>query len=208
MNVLLHEPAVTKPAEEGKKKVRVAQKGVKGEENVWSLHEILFLEKPLANVLRVHPDFPRTAAARVRCRSDTVTLSKTLTFLMCVCFFFKGVIFDAGYSLAPHAKTNQLPAGQRVPVVAGTVITHVCFFFFLWFSFHPSDLQLSQHFGRLRRRQLRRSKSARAAAVGRLLTRVNVSAQPTPHGKHRAGERHTVTHTHTRARDVAAGPAL
>lgn len=51
---------------------------------MWSLHEILFLEKPLANVLRVHPDFPRTAAARVQCHSDTVTLSKTLTFVMCV----------------------------------------------------------------------------------------------------------------------------
>lgn len=106
---------------------------------MWSLHEILFLEKPLANVLRVHPDFPRTAAARVQCHSDTVTLSKTLTFVKC--FFFKGVIFDVGYSFAPHAKTNLLPAVQRVPVVAGTVITHICFF--LWFSFYPSDLQLS-----------------------------------------------------------------
>lgn len=56
---------------------------------MWSLHEILFLEKPLANVLRVHPDFPRTAAARVQCHSDTVTLRKTLTFVMC--FFLKGL---------------------------------------------------------------------------------------------------------------------
>lgn len=42
MNVLLHEPAVKKVAEEGKKKLRVAQKRVKGKQNVWSLHQILF----------------------------------------------------------------------------------------------------------------------------------------------------------------------
>lgn len=106
---------------------------------MWSLHEILFLEKPLVNVLRVHPDFLRTAAARVQCHSDTVTLSKTLTFVMC--FFLKGLYSMSVTVFAPHAKTNRLPAVQRVPVVAGTVITHICFF--LWLSFYRSDLQLS-----------------------------------------------------------------
>lgn len=113
-------------------------------------------------------------------------------------FFFssKGVTFDVGYSFAPHAKTNPLPAVQRVPVVAGAVIAHVCvlfFFFFCGLVSIPVALQLRQHFGRLCRHRSGRLRSAVCPHVSMQVCDRAPRAVNTEQGRTT-----TQSHTHTR----------